>query len=387
MNCKRIIGILFLCHLFFSDAFSQADSCNLNISLLTCGPGEDLYSVFGHSAVRVTDKNSNSDIIYNYGTFDFDDPDFYLKFTRGKLLYFVSREKVSDFIYSYRYENRSIIEQQLNLSCEEKQKLNTALQVNAREENKYYHYDFLFDNCSTRLRDIIAQNTNDTLIFNNILPEKHPSFRNMIHEYLDRGDQPWSKLGIDLLLGSKMDRPSTNNESMFLPDYLMKGFDSAATHGSSLISSKGTILESQPDVNKARSFFTPVNTSIILLVVIGILSFIRKKTVQHFLNIFDVAFFLILGLIGCLLLFMWFGTSHQLCANNYNLLWALPTHLPIAFVLLRNSSWIKKYFTISAIIYALLILCWAFLPQGMNSAFLPIALLAGLRSYRRAIKQ
>src|SRR5688500_1732759 len=125
--------------------FSQIDTCNTRITLLTCGPGEELYSLFGHSALRVTDA-TGLDIIFNYGTFDFDDPQFYVKFVKGKLLYFVSTERFSDFRRSYQYENRSIIEQDLHLTCEERQRLFDALRINAREENKYYAYEFLFDN-------------------------------------------------------------------------------------------------------------------------------------------------------------------------------------------------------------------------------------------------
>ena len=133
---KHVIALL-LVILSCGNSFSQNDSCNLTISLLTCGPGEELYSVFGHTAIRIKD-DSNLDIIYNYGTFDFEDPEFYSKFVKGKLIYYVSSENFNRFMYEYQVENRSVIEQELNLSCEEKERLSEALQSNSKEENKYH---------------------------------------------------------------------------------------------------------------------------------------------------------------------------------------------------------------------------------------------------------
>jgi hypothetical protein len=377
---------LFLACLFsMAVSFAQTDSCNLRISLLTCGPGEDLYSVFGHTAVRVTDRIAHTDIIYNYGTFDFSDPDFYIKFVKGKLLYFVSVEQYRDFVYEYQLENRSIIEQLLDLNCTEKYNLSNALITNAREENKYYFYEFLFDNCSTRVRDILKKNIEDSIHFKNILPHPVPTFRNMLHVCLDNGGQDWSKLGIDLALGSLIDRKPTNEEAMFLPDYLMKGFDSAYVKDSALIKSKRTILSSRP-LAKDGGLLTPINTSIFLLVAIFVLTLLNKKWSRSFLNIFDVALFFILGGIGCFLVFMWIGTEHDLTANNYNLLWALPAHFILSFFVLRNRNWVRKYFLLSATYYLLLVLLWSLIPQGMNAAFLPVAILAGLRSFVRSKK-
>ncbi len=337
--------------------------------------------------MRVTDNIYGTDIIYNYGTFDFADPDFYPKFVEGNLLYFVSTEKFTDFIYSYQLENRSIIEQQLQLTCEEKQQLFKALQINSLEQNKYYHYKFLLDNCSTRLRDIVANNTKDSLTFRSILPSPPPSFRDMLHEYLDKGKQYWSGFGIDLVLGTEADRGANNSEAMFLPDYLMKGFDSGFINNKPIVSNKRTILPASSVIQQEDSFFTPLNTTVLLLLIIGTLSFIKLKPIQNILNIFDVAFFLILGAIGALILFMWVGTQHELCRNNYNLLWALPTHLPMAFFILTKKDWVKQYFKISAIIYLILVILWVFLPQGMNSAFFPLVALAGIRSFFRAFKK
>ena len=186
---------LLLTFLVFTFYFSQAqrDSCNLRISLLTCTPGEELYSTFGHSAIRVVDSTAKTDLVYNYGTFDFYDRDFYEKFIKGKLLYFVSVDSLFAFLWEYQYFKRGVTEQVINLSCDEKEKMLTALKENSKEENKYYRYDFNYDNCTTRLRDILEKINGNPLQTKNILPHTNTTFRHLIHDYLNRGGQHWSK--------------------------------------------------------------------------------------------------------------------------------------------------------------------------------------------------
>jgi hypothetical protein len=385
MRLSRLAILILVCCTFTIGVYSQEDSCNLKVSLLTCGPGEDLYSVFGHSAIRVQDLSGHSDIIYNYGTFDFDDPDFYVKFVKGKLRYYVSPERFEDFMYSYKMENRSVVEQELSLNCEEKKKLYHALRINALEENKFYAYQFLFDNCSTRLRDIVKQNANDSAHVKRILPKNPPSFRNMIHYYLDQGGEKWSEFGIDLLLGSRIDRKVENEEAMFLPDYLMKGFDSATIRNSSLTKNKKTLLP-QTAVQSNGIAITPLVVSIILLVIGVALMLVKAPWIQKAADVFDFVLFFVLGLMGCLILFMWFGTDHELCRDNYNLFWALPTNIIFAFTVFKKRPIVKKYFRIPAIISTVFVVSWMFLPQGMNTAFLPLILLSGIRSANRVIK-
>ncbi len=374
----KIFLVVFIFIFSFTSIIAQ-DSCRLRISLLTCSPGEELYSTFGHTALRVKDNATRSDIIFNYGTFEFG-PNFYTKFIKGQLRYFLSIENFADFAYSYQYESRSIQEQVLRLSCAEKEKLFAALQANAQEENKYYQYDFLFDNCTTRARDIVAGNTASPVIFHNILPPDIPSFRNQIHYYLDKGGQYWSKLGIDLLLGAKLDKRVSNQQAMFLPDYLLKGFDSATINGQPLVISPQTILQMPSPLNKG-SLFRPFIIFSLLLFVIVILSFIQKTSSAKVLYAFDFLLFLIAGLIGLLLLFMWFGTDHNTTQNNYNLLWALPTHALMAFFILKKKDWVRKYFRTVMWLSILLLLAWAFLPQQMNNGFIPIVLLIIFRSW------
>lgn len=376
---KKIFSF-FLALLIFISSQAQTDSCHLRISLLTCTPGKELYSTFGHSALRVVDSSNGSDIIFNYGTFDFNDPDFYKKFIRGKLLYFVSVDKFVDFISQYRDEQRGIIEQTFNLSCQEKQQLLAALYENAEEKNKYYKYDFVYDNCTTRLRDMVARYCMDPLTTKNILPHKGITFRNLIHEYLNKGGQYWSKLGIDILLGQPLDKRISNSEAMFLPDYLLKGFDSSHAGKKELVANKITIL-TPAFQTKEKKFFTPFIVFEILFLLIVLLGFIKSKAVKIFFRIFDVVFFFLCGAFGIWILFMWFGTDHLTCRNNFNLLWALPTHLPMSLLLHKKAAWVKNYFRFIFGLTIVLMLSWFFLPQQMNTALLFIAGITVIRSF------
>jgi hypothetical protein len=158
-NLAGIILLLFLLFLLPSNSVNAADSSRIRISLLTCSPGEELYSIFGHSAIRIIDSNSVTDYVYNYGTFDFEDKDFYLKFARGKLLYFVSLERTEDFLYFYAATGRSIQEQELNLTEAEKKSIQFALIENLKVENRFYKYDF-FSTTAQHAFETSSKNTN-----------------------------------------------------------------------------------------------------------------------------------------------------------------------------------------------------------------------------------
>lgn len=375
----KTIALYFLFLAFLSGpAFSQ-DRCALHISLLTCAPGEELYSTFGHTAIRVVDSASGTDEVYNYGTFEFA-PDFYYKFVKGKLLYALSVEDFRDFRSLYQAESRSITEQELLLNCVQKEQLYAALRTNALPQNRYYRYDFLFDNCTTRAGKIIAVHSGGPVHYKTLFPAGTPSFRTLIYGYLDKAHQDWSKLGIDLLLGARLDRKATNGEAMFLPDNLMKGIDSARVNGLPVVSG-GKPLLTMPSLATESYLFTPFLSFLLLLLFVGGLSFSRKIGVQRFMGVFDLLFFFFLGAVGVLLLFMWFGTDHALCASNYNLLWALPTHLVAAFFVYRRSAWKRNYFRAVFVITVLLLVFWAFLPQHLNSALLPLVFLIALRSW------
>lgn len=361
------------------NSFAQ-DSSHLRISLLTCSPGDELYSTFGHSAFRIVDSsvayNDNyRDIVYNYGTFNFDDDGFYLKFVRGKLLYYISVENFEDFKYNYQTSGRGITEQVLNLTAPEKIQIQQFLLNNLKEENKYYKYDFFFDNCTTRLRDILKNNHDSSFITKAVMPPG-TTFRQAIYQYLDRGDKQWSKLGIDILLGLRCDRIMTAQEMQFLPDNLMISLDSA---NHPVVQSHKSLYSFNEEQNK-RSLFSPLVVFSILLIVIALLSLSKNTLAQKFLHGFDGILFFSTGLLGIVLLFMWFATDHSMTKSNFNLLWAWPTHIVIAFFINSERSWVKKYFAFTSVAMVMVLLAWFFLKQHLNVALIPFVLLLIHRS-------
>lgn len=373
---KFLLALLFL---FPLKIFAQNDSCHVRISILTCSPGEELYSTFGHSAIRVTDSVSNNDIVYNYGTFNFDEPGFYTKFIRGKLTFYLSTEDFDSFIADYRDEKRDIIEQVLNLTCTEKYKVVMLLQTNMMTANRTYKYDFTFDNCTTRLRDLIEKSADTSIHLGNVLPSKK-TFRDLIYEYLNKNDKQWSKLGIDILLGSPMDVAMKPREVMFLPDYLLQAFDSTTIGSRLLVSQKQKTLELNTPPVIANYFAHPIFIFSCFFLLIFLLSFSKNPFIKRLLIAFDGFMFFITGLLGILLIFMWLGTDHVMCKNNFNLLWAWPTNIIAAFYIHSKKRAATAYFKIYAVFNLVLFACWFFLPQHLNPALIPVIAILVFRS-------
>lgn len=379
---KFLLTFLLLFPLFLS---AQNFSCSVRISLLTAAPGEELYSTFGHSALRVTDSVNNTDIVYNYGTFDFDQPGFYRKFIRGKLNYFLSRDYFDSFKEAYQQENRNLTEQVLNLSCSEKQKIQVLLDNNLLPQNLYYKYDFLFDNCTTRLRDLVEKAADSSVQFIPVVKTK-VTFRNLIHEYLDYNDKQWSKLGIDILLGSKTDAIMQPREVMFLPDYLMKSFDSSYIDSRPLVAKKEIVYQSTGNGNLKGNLTHPMFIFSCAFVIIAFMSFTKNAVLRKILFSLDGILFFLTGLLGLLLLFMWFGTDHVMCENNYNLLWAWPFNIIAAFYTHSLHRRIKIYFLIYGLFNLILLGLWVLLPQQLNISLIPfigILIFRSLSIFRR----
>ena len=369
---KILLQTFFICifaHLHIC-IFAQ-DSSRIRISLLTCTPGEELYSTFGHSALRIIDSNSVTDHVYNFGTFNFDDAGFYLKFIRGQLRYYVNVDAFEDFKFSYVTENRGITEQLLNFSAAEKITIHRALIENIKEENKFYMYDFFYDNCTTRLRDIIVKYHAPTPVLPAVMPTKY-TFRNAIHQYLDNNHKYWSKLGIDILLGAPTDAVMTIAQQQFLPENLMLALDS--TKNTSMVSSSKN-LYLLGETNNKPSLFTPLVLFSSVLFLFILLSFFKNKAVKNILRVMDAFLFFTVGLLGIILVFMWVGTDHIMTKNNYNLLWAWPIHIVYSFYINKNTKRVKAYSMLITVFFALFLCCWFFVAQKMNNALLPLVVL------------
>ena len=331
MTLRKSILVFFL--LFCVKASAQTDSTHLRISLLTCGTGLEPWETFGHTAIRITDSLAGTDNVYNYGTFNGYDDDFLIKFTRGKLLYYLSYYPYPNFLQEYVESHRSVREQVLNISGEDKIDIYNFLNNNARDENKYYKYDFFFDNCATRIRDAFPTAFGNNFEYAKVLPEnKEISFRNIINQYFYRVH--WQRFGVNILLGSRIDKIMTESDVMFLPDFLERAVAGSTLNGKKIAATSTTELSGSPTLPAGLNGPLILTICIALLTIIGLTkkSLNRLGKLMVFLNLF------ITGFIGCFILVMWFATDHQGCSNNFNLLWALPTNLIVAFAPKRNKN-------------------------------------------------
>ncbi len=377
--------LLFLVVFLSAEAkiFAEDSRSGLRISLLTCSPGEDLYAVFGHSAMRIVDSSAGTDIVYNFGTFDFSDPDFYTKFVRGKLRYFLSQAHYADFIYEYVYFKRPVTEQVLALSDREKKAIQQALFENLSEENRYYKYDFLFDNCTTRLRDLIFKTNTPGAFLPPPFATRGSTFRDHLHSYLDRADMPWTKLGIDILLGAGADRVMDVNESMFLPDPLLLGVKRARQSGKPVEMESSMLLDYPENTSQSKSLTWLVPA--LIFFIIGLLAFVgssgKSALMQEVSGWTDLLIFGVSGLLGFVLLFTWFGTDHESFRYNLNLIWANPFNILIFYQRAKRTGWYKKLLKINAILILLLIVAYLVWPGIINPLLFPVVIALSFRSW------
>jgi hypothetical protein len=359
-----LFGVLLICpNSVFGQAPKISESCE--ISLLTCTQGDELYSCFGHSGIRLKDPENKIDLVFNYGTFDFTKPYFYLNFCRGILIYSLGVDYFEDFKYVYVYEGRGISEQLLNLNTEEKQKIANFLLNNAAPKNRDYRYDFLLDNCATRIRDAFQIALGEKLSFNLSDWDSTKTFRNLIDEYSI--EKRWENFGMNLLIGLPVDRAATPMEQMFLPDYLSLGFENACVNINGkeepFVLSKKTLLTKPFRVKSANYKSPEVLLSIIMLLLL-IVSIQEIRYKKHFKSIDFVVLFAT-GFIGLLFVILWFFTQHWTTAINLNLLWALPINIYLAFANLKKhpSIFFKRALTVSLCLEVLFLITHFFLPQ------------------------
>lgn len=373
--------ILFL-FLIVEISFGQQNqlSAEAEISILTVGPGTSLNDAFGHSAFRIKDLNNRIDVTYGYGEYDFDAPNFYLKFAQGKLNYLISKTDFTRFYQVYNYYNRSIKEQVLNLSQSEKQKLYNYLINNYKPENRSYLYEFFYDNCATKIKDVANITTNNTITFNNPKDFNNATFRTLIQNNLNKNS--WGSLGIDIALGSVIDKTATPENHMFLPENIYRFFENA-TIGSDnkpLVKQSRTIYSQKENPKTNHFFFSPL----FILSIVGLLMIYityndyksKKRT-----NWLDVTLFTITGLIGVVILLLWFATNHTGTHQNYNLLWAFALNVLVIGQLFKKniSSWFVKYLKFLIILLCLLTLHWIIGVQVFAIGLIPLLIALFIR--------
>ena len=359
------------------------------ISLITCAPGSALFEAFGHSAIRVYDIETGIDIAYNYGVFDFDQPNFYLNFAKGYLLYQLGTSSFSNFLYRYTYFNRSVDEQVLNLTYSQKMRIYQYLHWNSLPENKAYYYDYFFDNCATRPRDVLKQILGDQLQLDYSFADTlHYSIRDLTDRYLLKSQEhAWGDLGIDLCLGAGIDRLARPSEYVYQPEFLQLAFKNAKIVGKDgqigpLVASTNNLFQAKKEQHSEVKSITPTLIFWSLFVLVSLVTAIEINRRQYYMLFFDLALFKILGLLGLVLLSIWIFTNHTAAAKNWNILWCWPTHLFITGMWYIKSlrSFIQFHLIFTVSVNLIIIIFWYWIPQDMHEAFIPIILMIIIRS-------
>jgi len=304
---------------------------SVEVSLLTCSPHEEIYSLYGHSALRWHEYgNKNVDIVFNWGLFSFDKPYFVLRFVFGLTDYELGAFPFSYFKEEYSFYGSSVTEQILDLTPEEKTALKEALTENIRPENSVYRYNFFYDNCSTRPRNIIEQCLNGKLEYAQ-RKGYTPSFREMVHQCVR--NHPWAKFGNDMLLGVKADLKTNMREQEFLPENLLYDFDRAqivANNGTRRPLVKERRMAVPPGVQIIKQDFplTPMECACLLLAISALILIIelRKKTCFIW---WDILLMTAQGLAGIVLTVMLFS-QHPATSSNLQILLLNP--IPLFFI-------------------------------------------------------
>jgi hypothetical protein len=346
----------------------------MQISILTCAPGEDVYTAWGHTAIRIIDSAKQTDVVYNFGTFDFNTPNFLVEFVKGNLNYFLSADNFQNFILEYQYYGRSIKEQVLILTDAEKINWQNALLKNLEGNNRYYLYNFITDNCTTRVKDGFYQ-----FASSQVPPSTIKSFRTHVVEAPYQQGIPWIGLGIDVLLGAVSDKAPSAIQAGFLPDLL---FDQLAAQPGHIASTQNY------DFTKT----TPTKPTDPIYYIIGLMLvylFVGKWNARWAVmtaKFLDIILLFIFGLGGLLLVYMSLFSKHTACHDNFNIAWIHPLYwiaLVCYFIKPIWAGYLGRIFFITSVV---LIVVSYLLPQSFSSSvylLMGLSLVLNYRLYKR----
>ena len=302
-------------------AQSMRNPDSIQISLLTCSPGKEVWAQYGHTAIRYYDKESGEDLAINYGIFSLDQTYFIPRFVLGMTDYRMGVQPMDMFLAQYSYEGRGVVEQVLNLSAEDKEVIYKALQENMKPENVVYRYNYFFDNCTTRARDMLVNHLHGKVVYPPA--EENATFRSMIHKWNNKYE--WAQFGEDLLLGVNADRKTTKSEQQFLPENLRSDFDKAKYNGKPLVKETNVLLDAETEVVEPVFPLSPLSVALIFAVISLVMMLFSYRRQQVYWA-WDLALMLTSGLMGIIFFVMIFS-QHPCVSLNFILLFFNPVPL------------------------------------------------------------
>lgn len=305
-------------------AQSMRNPDSIQISLLTCSPGKEVWAQYGHTAIRYYNKESGEDLAINYGIFSLDQTYFIPRFVLGMTDYRMGVQPMDMFLAQYSYEGRGVVEQVLNLSAEDKGVIYKALQENMKPENVVYRYNYFFDNCTTRARDMLVNHLHGKVVYPPA--EEDATFRSMIHKWNNKYE--WAQFGEDLLLGVNADCKTTKSEQQFLPENLRSDFDKAKYNGKPLVKETNVLLDAETEVVEPVFPLSPLSVALIFAVISLVMMLFSYRRQQVYWA-WDLALMLTSGLMGIIFFVMIFS-QHPCVSLNFILLFFNP--LPLFFL-------------------------------------------------------
>ena len=364
---------------------------SLRISLLTCAAGEEIYTLFGHTAIRCENLTRKTDVVYNYGVFDFSSGGFVLRFALGETDYRLDKGHTDYFAHAYYYYGRDIWQQVLNLTQEEKERLIALLEENYRPENRVYRYNFFYDNCSTRPRDKVEEAVEGSVDYGVDMeaPTTH-TFRELVYRYSE--GHPWSRLAMDLCLGSEADKPISRRTMQFVPFLLQADLTKAQVVDSigqkrRLVSHESQLVKAMPKDKSREGGLTPELCAWLCFAVTLLLTVYGLRRRKPLWGV-DVVLFAAMGLAGCVLAFLVFFSQHPCMSPNYLLFVFHPLHLfGLAEVVYKERRGkLSFYQTTNLAVLTLFILLWGVFPQEFPLTVLPLALCLWIRSVAHLVE-
>ena len=368
MNKTYINILIAFALIFFSQNIYANDLENKNrykISILSIGEGPSLVDAFGHTAIRVKDAELKNDVVFNFGVYDFNSPNFYSNFVKGRPEYKLAIQNYSNLIQNYIRQKRYIVEHQLNLD-QNSTKIIIDLLVE-KLNDPYYIYDYFRDNCTTRAADIVIDKTNNKFKDDKLESEAILTYRDLIHRKIN--ENSWAALGIDLCLGAIIDKKINTRETFFLPENLMNYLD--FFEGGMI--KRNIIYSPESEISYRENLPSPLLINLLLSLIIVVITIFNFKS-NKWNKSLDSLIFLISGSIGILIIYLWFFSNHFAGAQNFNFLWAFPLNFALIFAIYKNKipNWSIGYIKLLIILIILLFLHWTTGVQKYNLTLLPI---------------
>lgn len=374
---RKLIFLAVILTFFLPEITRAQPADSADVYVITCAPGNASYSIYGHTALRIAIRGTPFDMVYNWGIFDFSTPNFVYRFAKGKLDYMLGAYSYERFLEEYISEGRSVWSQKLNLSSAEKERLFELVNENLRPENVKYRYDFFFDNCATRVRDIVAASASDSLVFPH--KDERRSFRQLIDSY--QKVLPWLDLGADILLGLQADRKASVSDEMFLPIFLRDNFaGTMIIHDSvqqPLTGPVETVVDLPAPPAAGRSWIPQAVFWLILLFVL-LVTFVFRNPATG--KVLDYLLFPVYSVIALLLVFTNILSEHD--ALHFNLMFlGINILIPVLSVMLATGKKAVKMCRLTLLISSLWLPVSLIAGQGINPALIPLVLAIMVRIF------